>query len=195
MVNLHGMQRLCQAALMVGLKVITCVRTANMGTHFCEWYCFLACTRPPDCRCTRTLAIKITEWVQPTCDCFIIVSYLCRTALSRVQHWGCHTIVNIESFRFGTHLLVQWVYHEHRLQRLCSRAHLLARFRGLVQSEFRLLRCFTDAWKYTSTRILHLPRISISSSRSRTYLPQGYGGYMVYILVVVEMCFHYSSNG
>jgi hypothetical protein len=42
---------------------------------------------------------------------------------------------------------------------------------------------------------LHLPRISRSSSRSRTYLSQGYGGYMVCILVVVEMCIHYSSNG
>ena len=32
------------------------------------------------------------------------------------------------------------------LQHLCSRAHLLARFRRLVQSEYRFLRYFTDAW-------------------------------------------------
>ncbi len=54
----------------------------------------------------------------------------------------------------------------------------------LVQIELRFLRYFTDAWEYTSTRLLHLPRISSSSSRSTTYLSQGYGGYMVYILVV-----------
>ena len=32
------------------------------------------------------------------------------------------------------------------LQLLCWRAHLLARFRRLVQSEFRFLRYFTDVW-------------------------------------------------
>ena len=32
------------------------------------------------------------------------------------------------------------------LQHLCSRAHLLARFRRLVQSEYRFFRYFTDAW-------------------------------------------------
>ena len=35
----HGeslrMQLLLQAGLMSRLKVLTCVRTANMGTHFC----------------------------------------------------------------------------------------------------------------------------------------------------------------
>jgi hypothetical protein len=78
-------------------------------------------------RYTRTLAIKDTECVQPTGDCFIIVSYFYCTALRRVQHWGCHTIVIIESFRseyiywrdfFRTHLLVQWVYHQHRISAL-----------------------------------------------------------------------------
>jgi hypothetical protein len=83
---------------MVGLKVFTCVRTTNMGTHFCEWYCFLACTRPPDCRCTTTLTtltIKITEYVQPTDDCFIVVSYLYCTVL-RLIYWCNGSIMNTD---------------------------------------------------------------------------------------------------
>jgi hypothetical protein len=48
MVNLHGIRWIWQTELMVGLKVLTCVRTTNMGTHFCVCHCFLACTRPPD---------------------------------------------------------------------------------------------------------------------------------------------------
>ncbi len=51
------------------------------------------------CMCTRTLEIKVTECVQPTGDYFIIVSYFYCTALSRVQHWECCTIVDIQSFR------------------------------------------------------------------------------------------------
>jgi hypothetical protein len=44
-------------------------------------------------------------------------------------------------------------------------------------------------WGYTSTRLFHLPRIASYSLRSTTYLSQGYGGYMVYILVVWKCVF------
>jgi hypothetical protein len=37
---------------------------------------------------------------------------------------------------------------------------------------FRFFRHFTDSWGYTSTRMLNLPRIFISSSRSTTCLSQ-----------------------
>ena len=53
------------------------------------------------------------------------------------------------------------------LQLLCWRSHLLARFRCLVQSEFRFLRYFTDAWS------IYINKTTSSS----------------------EMCIHYSSNG
>ncbi len=113
-----------------------------------------------------------------------------RPVLSRVQHWECHTIVNIESFRSEDiywHDFTELIYW-------CNGSIMNTDFSSYVQ-EHVFLRYFTDVWKHTSTRLLHYPRISSSSSRSRTYLSQGYGGYMVYILVVVEMCIHYSSNG
>lgn len=45
MVNLYGMERPLRAALMARSKGLTCVK---MSTHFCTWYRFLACTKPPD---------------------------------------------------------------------------------------------------------------------------------------------------
>ena len=37
-----GQMGVDRAAVMAGLKVLTCARTANMGTQFCVWYRFLA---------------------------------------------------------------------------------------------------------------------------------------------------------
>ena len=47
MLNLHDIQWLWQVALLTGSKVSICER---ISTHYTVWYCFLACTRPPDTR-------------------------------------------------------------------------------------------------------------------------------------------------
>ena len=116
--------------------------------------------------CNQSHRMRVTNWwLLHQCI------FYC-TTLSRVQHWGCHTIVNIESFR-SEHIywrdfaeLIWWCngsIMNTEFQPLCSRAHLLVRFIRLVQSEFWFLRYFIDAWKYTSTRRLHLPKCVFTS--------------------------------
>jgi hypothetical protein len=126
---------------MVWLKVLTCVRTTNMGTHFCVWYCFLGCTK----------------------------SHFYNTTLRRVQHWGCHNIVNIESLR-SDHIycrdfteLIYWCNGSIINTELkhTSTVVILSSHPKRVSISSLLHR-----WGYTSTRLFHLPRIASYSSRS-----------------------------
>ncbi len=167
----------------------TCVRTANMGTHFWVWYCFLACVRPPDSNNTIT-SWAITKQIHTIYWCFgHRLTLLFYTTFSRSQLWGSlisptsnnnHFVQVASTGTIGLSSLIT------ELHRLCSRSLLLTWFIRLVQSEFRFLRYFTDTWGYTSTRLLQLPRTQVVSfsSRTTTYFSQGYRGYVMYILLV-----------
>ncbi len=118
-------------------------------------------------------------WLLHKCILLLLYSFHQSTTL-RMLYYRRHSIISLGTHlltRFRrTHLLLQWIYHEHRLQRLCSRIHLLVWFRRLVQGEFRFLRYFTHVWKYTSTTLLHSPRTASSSSRFTIYIAQGHRG-------------------
>jgi hypothetical protein len=113
--------------------------------------------------CTRTLAITITECVQRTGD-FLTTFNCTLLSIARIR---ARFIANIEqqSFRSERIYWCDWSIINTEVHRLCLRAHLLAWIFGLVHSEFRFLLYFTDARGYTSTRLLHPPKIASFSSR------------------------------
>jgi hypothetical protein len=96
---------------------------------------------------------------------------------TRAQHWGSLTIDKIEpqSFLSGLLYWCDWSIIIIKKLRLCSRSHPMTWFIHLVQSQF-LIPSLLHRWGYTSTRLLHRPRITSSSIRSTTCLFQGYGG-------------------
>jgi hypothetical protein len=109
-----------QAALIAGFGVPVCSRTNTDSVL----YLFLACTRPPDStrnKYTEDIAYaqeRSQSQSQNACNQLMITITDCvqQTGSGRIYWWYWSIIIKI--------------------QRLCSRTHLLARFIRLVQSEF-----------------------------------------------------------
>ena len=156
-----------QAVLTAGFRVPACSRTNTDSVL----YLFLACTRPPDFDTDRGAKTRIA-WQLQSNERIVLRPHLRTTKRPTPQKmrkpvlaWQPqHIFVVRGSAACGLtvkslHVVCSSrIYRKHRttnisdwhviaaLQLLCWRAHLLARFRRLVEIEFRFLRYFTDAW-------------------------------------------------
>jgi len=117
---------------------------------------------------------KVTECVEPTGDCIINVFF----TVQLWAEWNIEDVIPSSTLNHFVRSTSTGAISPKPNFRVYVQEYIYWRESSIsCRGEFRFLRYFTDVWKYTSSRLLHLPRISSSSSWSRTYLSQGFFSY------------------
>ena len=170
-----------QAALTAGFRVPSCSRT---NTELSELYLFLACTTPSIAYAQeRSQSQSQRAQITKSTACNLLVFRLPSHLIIYAHPWTERNIEevllspkshNIHFIRVASTgvigLLPSPTYSDYVRERICW--HDLS----VSYKVSFLIPSVLHRWGYTSTRLLHLPRIPSYSSWSTTYLPQGYGG-------------------